>query len=72
MRRSMPTEIHFVRRDQNFAVQEELQAVAAAAARSGPMRLTSTDGDVVFVNWANVLYVESMAVAVPASDSTNG
>ena len=63
----MPTEIRFVRRDENFAVEEELQAVATAASGGGLVRLTSSDGGVVFVNWANVLYIESVPEAVPAS-----
>ncbi len=31
------------------------------------MRLTSSDGGVVFVNWANVLDIEPVSEAVPAS-----
>jgi hypothetical protein len=57
----MPTEIHFVQRDQDFVVQEEPQSVAAAAAAEVPMRLTLFQGGgVVFVNWSNVLYVEAV------------
>ena len=33
----MPTEIRFVRRDENLAVEEELQAVATAASGGGPI-----------------------------------
>jgi hypothetical protein len=64
----MPTDIHFIRRDQDFAVREGLEAVAAAASAGGPIRLTSLTHGVVFVNWANVLYIEEVAEGVLAAD----
>jgi hypothetical protein len=64
----MATQIHFVRRDENLAVEEEPQAIADAASESGPIRLTSRhSGGVIFVNWANVLYIEEVPLGVPAS-----
>jgi hypothetical protein len=61
----MATQIHFVRRDQDLAVDEEPHAVAAAASGGGPIRLTGDTGP-IFVNWAQVLYIEAVPVAVPA------
>ena len=62
----MPTEIHFVRRDQDLSVENEAEEVAELVAGGDPVRLTTTNGHVIFVNWANVLYIEAVPLAMSA------
>jgi hypothetical protein len=63
------TNIHFVRRDENLTVEGDPEEIAALAAKGCPVRLTTTEGRVIFVNWANVLYVEEVPHVTPASAS---
>ena len=63
----MSTQIHFPRRDQDLAVEEEPDVVAEMAASGAPIRLNTIDGEVVYVNWSNVLYIEASPLVVPAA-----
>ena len=53
----MPVKINF-REGQDITVDGEPEEVASKLRAGGPVRLTTTRGGMVFVNWSNVLYIE--------------
>jgi hypothetical protein len=60
----VPTKINF-RGGRDVTVGDEPQEVAEAL-RNGaerPVRLITTGGSVIFVNWTNVLYIEEAFAA---------
>ena len=59
------TQIQF-RGGERMVVEGSLEQVASAFRGSGPVRLATSNGGIVFVNWANVLYFQEWTE--PASD----
>jgi hypothetical protein len=55
----VPTKINF-RGGRDLTVRDELEEVSEVFRNQGegPVRLITTGGGVIFVNWTNVLYIE--------------
>jgi hypothetical protein len=66
----MPTEIVF-RSGTGKTVDGSPEEVAGqfAGRVAGPVRLTTVEGSIVFVNWSNVLYLEEASAPFAASTS---
>jgi hypothetical protein len=66
----MPTTICFRGREDGITVDGRAQDVADQLGHDGPVRLNTISGSVIFVNWANVLYVEEESYGPAAVQST--
>ncbi len=55
----MPRTLINFRGGKDVTVEGAVETIADALREGGPVRLTTIYGDVIFVNWSNVLYIES-------------